>query len=204
MQKQKLITDFTKYTDKELDEKVSQIIEALTTEPAITYFPTPQPAITVVEDKLEVYSDALANIGKGTLSTGAKNLAREDLETTMSSLGFYLEQASGGSLVKKLSTRFDLSKIRTPKGELPAPDNVTLEPSRKGKLEGRCEPVDGARSYNWYIRQVGQEVWKDFSTTKARILFEDLESGKEYEMKVVAVGSNPVRNFSKVVTSFAV
>lgn len=48
MRKQKVIIDFSKLGDSELDQKAAQIIEALTNPPGSVNFPTPAPTIVIV------------------------------------------------------------------------------------------------------------------------------------------------------------
>src|SRR5882724_8087882 len=108
MRKQKIIIDFTKLGDTELDQKAAQIIEDMT---GNANFATPSPTLIIVQGKLDTYVEALADLGKGKVSTSVKDDARNDLENTLADLGAYVELTCAGNLTKMLSSGFDVSKL---------------------------------------------------------------------------------------------
>ncbi len=193
MRKQKVIVDFSKKADTELDQKAAQIIEALSNPPGSVNFPTPAPTIVIVQGKLDAYTEALADLGKGKISTAIKDAASKDLEEKLADLGAYVETTSNNDVVKMLSSGFDVSKLPSPIGTLPEPENVKLMAIAKEQFEGSCTKVNGAKTYQWEIKQVTATAWTIKTTTKTKVLFTGLESGKEYEMKVVAIGTSNER-----------
>lgn len=203
MRKQKIIIDFSKYADTELDQKADQIVENLSNPPGSTNFPTPQPTIVIVQGKIDAYKDALANLGKGTITTAAKDVARKELEDTLAELGLYIQQASGGDVVKMLSSGFDISKASAdPVGDLPKPGNFKAKAKGKGEIDLSCDPIKGAKIYQWEYKQVAATEWILKTTTKAKLSLTGLESGKEYVFRVVALGTSKAREYSDEVKSF--
>ncbi|MEP7374593.1 MAG: hypothetical protein ABI675_14460 [Chitinophagaceae bacterium] len=199
--KPKILKDFSRYTDSEIDDFAQGVIDGLT---ANADFPTPQPTVAVLTTAKNEYTTALAAAGGGgEMETQIKNQQRVALEDVLAQEADYVDLASGGDAAKILSTGFKVSKTPQPQGERARPGNVRVTSPAKGQLDCRCDPVDGARMYDWSVqKQNSTDAPIRKQTPSAKLLLTDLQSGAEYGVKVVSLGTNPILNWSDEIKSF--
>jgi hypothetical protein len=197
-----IIKNFKNLKDSELDDKADEVIDALSNSPGSTNFPTPQPPLADVTAALTAYQAALTAAANGgsTLVT-VKNLRRKDLEKILNKLAKYCELGADDDVEKMLSTGFDVSKERSPKGPLDKPvAKVKADLPETVKLS--CSAIDGATTYQWEWQEDGTTEWNKKVTTASRTTIEGLNSGKKYHFRVVAIGADPSRVYSDIVSTY--
>ena len=105
-----------------------------------------------------------------------------------------------------LSSGFDLTKQAESVGPLPVPENVQIHPGRSnGTVEVSCNRVEHATSYLIEYRNLSNGDGNSTHTavgTKPKVLITDLIHGNQYAFRVLAVGTNPQRNWSDEVNSY--
>ncbi len=124
MRKPKVLIDFSRYTDAELDQVAATIIAAMTDN---TNFTTPVPALSLLSTALTAYRNALSAAAMGgEADTIFKDQQREALEELLVPLGLYVELESNGDEAVMLSSGYKVSKQPTPVGQLPKPSNFKV------------------------------------------------------------------------------
>ena len=200
----RVVTGFSNYSDADFEVKAKFIATSMTD--ATMYFPTPIPSITDVALKITVYSNALANAEGGSLQdTLLKNEARTNLQTLLYQLSLYVEQKSEGDPVKIAASGFDYNKEPVPVGMLPKPSSFKVDCTMKGAIKLSIRAIKGSDMYQYEYKPtagVPEIPWTVTTSTRSRTLITELESGKEYVFRVVALGTNPMRNYSDEITSF--
>ena len=142
----------------------------------------------------------------GLLAVAIKNQKRKTLEDLLQDLAVYVNQTANGNEAMLISSGFDLAKKSEPIGPLPAPENLKITPGKsKGSLQLSCASVSGAKSYGFEYRLINSESengWVRVDSTKRKVLLTDLSRGKQYAFRVLAIGTNPQRNWSDEINSF--
>lgn len=202
----KVLISFRSYRDAELAQKAQSIVTSLT---GNTYFPAPSPTLTSVQTAIDAYAQALANAINGTKEqTILKNQTRDELEAVLARLATYVDETANDNVAIMTSSGFDLSKERTTYGILEQPLNIRLNPGiMSGCLEVTFSKVSGAKSYlvlHTEMPVTTDSVWIPTAATKTKVLLSGLTSGKQYAVKIAAVGADEIRNFSAPVMSFVV
>ena len=196
----KVIIDFSKSTDSKLDQQAQAIVVAMT---GNANFTTPVPALTVVSDAISSSQEALTQSATGDhTAVEIKDQQRQNLEEVLAELGLYVEMQSGGDAAVMMSSGFDISKTPSPVGPLPKPEGFKVTPKGKGEAKVELERIDGAKTYQFEYKQTTAAEWTLFMSTKTRILLTELESGKEYQFRVVPIGASDVREYSDIISSF--
>ncbi len=196
----KVIIDFSKSTDSKLDQQAQAIVVAMT---GNANFTTPVPALTVVSDAISSYQEALTQAATGDhTAVEIKDQQRQNLEEVLAELGLYVEMQSGGDAAVMMSSGFGISKTPSPVGPLPKPEGFKVTPKGKGEAKVELERIDGAKTYQFEYKQTTVAEWTLFMSTKTRILLTELESGKEYQFRVVPIGASDVREYSDIISSF--
>ncbi len=182
---------FARLPDADLITKATFIVASLTNN---LNFPTPQPALTVVQPLIEAFQTALAAAADGgKIKTAEKNAAREALVEPLRNLAIYVQQNCGNDLTKFLSSGFDLRKQPEPSGLLPAPQGVTLTPTGiSGEIGLRGSAVANARAYEAQscLDPANNAEWEDqgtFSSTRATL--SGLTPGKVVWVRERAIGA---------------
>ncbi len=201
MFKQKIIINYGRLGDTELEQKTQEILAALTGNAA---FPTPQPPLADVQTALDEFEAAmLAAANRDHIKIELKNLKREALLAQLNRLAQYVQVSSDGGMEKMLSSGFDLSKTRGPVGPLPKPSGFKVSAIGTGTMKLSLNAIDGADNYQYEYRKADSENWQMQILSKSRVSISGLESGMEYLFRVTALGSNPTRVYSDVLRSFA-
>lgn len=204
MTKFKILTGFTKFTDSGLLVKAKIIRSGM--EKNVNY-PDPSPPLTDVAVAITDYENSLSNSGSGgKLDTAVKEQKRTVLENLLTNLGLYVQANGKNDESILLSSGYDLQKQRTPVGMLAKPENIKVMPGRStGSLKVSINSIPGADSYLFNYTEMpllANSNWQLMPSSKATVLINGLESGKQYAFKVAGVGSNPDLVFSDIVTSF--
>jgi hypothetical protein len=159
-------------------------------------YATPVPALATITSACDALEAAdlkvLQNGGK--LDYLARNERNKELHALIKELSGYVQAVSGGEKEKIASAAFKTRKLPEPIGDLPAPGNMRARITPMiGELDLRWNGVRGTKIYitercdadplvpaNWKLETMQS---KNFMTVK------DLESGRPYSFRVVAVGA---------------
>lgn len=200
MRTPKVIIDFSRNTDSDLDQDAQAIVTAMT---GNANFTTPVPALSVVSDAITAYQEAQAAAATGNhTSVELKDQARANLEEVLRALGGYVELQSGGDPAIMMSSGFKISKTPSPVGPLPKPEGFKVTPAGKGEMKLVLDKIDGANSYQFEYKQTTATEWSINVSSKTRLLLTELESGKEYIFRVVPIRTSDVREYSDEISSF--
>ncbi|HXH19549.1 MAG TPA: hypothetical protein VNJ07_10750, partial [Chitinophagales bacterium] len=133
---------FSGYSDEALNEKMQWIIDQMTGNP---HFPTPTPAIPVLQAKVDAYAAAILAANSRAVGTvSARNEIREEAELLFKELAGYIMSVTSVKSVIDTSG-FDSTGPSNPIGELPAPQ-ITVQ-SGQGSIKIDIKPVRGAINY---------------------------------------------------------
>jgi hypothetical protein len=164
-------------------------------------FPAPNPtltalgtAITTLQTRIAAYNAAVASGDTALADRDAADLA---LRGALTTLAAYVDNASGGDRTKIESSGMGVRAGNGRIGQLPAVQNVVLEPSTyEGALEASWTPVRGAFSYEVHtsVDPVTASSWafKDVSN-RASIHLNTFTSGAKIWARVRAVGAENVK-----------
>ena len=190
----------TKDGEAPFTEKVATVLEWMTNN---TKYPTPAPALNVIQTAFDAYKVATADASQGGKeNTAIRDARRAELVSLLRQLGNYVSATANGDLETLISSGFPVQKTgRTPIGPLPAPDapSVSQGPNT-GTLRAVISPVNGGYAYNWRLALASAPTVyvQTAQTTGGRTLFEDLTPGQVYNIEVNAVGSAGVSDWSDV------
>lgn len=200
MRRPKVMIDFSKSTDSELDQQAQAIFTAMT---GNANFTTPAPPLTTLSEAIEDYQLALTQSATGDhAAVELKDQRRADLEEILRQLGLYVEMQSNGDAAIMLSSGFKISKSPSPIGPLPKPTGFEVKPDGKGEIKLALDKIDGAKTYQFEYKQTTASDWNIQMSTKTRLMLTGLESGKEYDFRVLPIGTSDIREYSDEISSF--
>lgn len=200
MRTPKVLIDFSRFNDSELDQQAEAILSAMT---GNADFPTPEPPLTELGNVITNYQQGLAKAATGNhTDVEIKDQRREDLENILRLLGLYVETQSGGDPAVMLSSGFKISKTPSPVGPLPKPTGFEVMPQGKGEMKLAVDREDGAKTYQFEYKLTTATDWIIKMSTKSKLLLTGLESGKEYVFRVVPIGASDIREYSDEISSF--
>src|SRR5690606_3257159 len=157
----------------------------------------PEPPLSVIETKLETFETALDNVSRiDKLSIETKNAARADLESSLRTLCYYVNQQGKGDATVLLSSGFDINKVKESPGPLPPPGGFFVTAVSKGKMKVGVKANKYAQMYMFQYKPADEEVWTEVTSGKSRIILEDLESYRVYDFRATYIGTNPSRSFT--------
>ena len=167
-------------------------------------FPTPLPALTVIDESVTIYSNALvaALQTKGKNEIAIKTQARQTLTELLTQLANSVMATANGDRVKLVSAGFPIGK----EGEtiiLSKPENIQVTDGvNPGELVVKVKAVKGAKGYaHQYTPDplTANSEWKQVLSTSSKCTITNLVSGQKYWCRVAAFGS-----FGQLVYSDAV
>jgi len=200
MRTPKVLIDFSKFTDSELDQQAEAIVVAMT---GNADFPTPVPPLADVTDTINNYQEGLTKAATGDhTAVEIKDQRRQDLENILRQLGLYVQAQSGGDPALIVSSGFKMSKTPSPVGPLPKPTGFEVMPQGKGEMKLAVDKEDGAKTYQFEYKLTTATDWIIKMSTKSKLLLTGLESGKEYDFRVVPIGASDIREYSDEISSF--
>jgi hypothetical protein len=205
MAKVKISFDFSRhnYPDKVLNVKSTTIAENLTDNPVYT---TLADKVAILVTKNNLFGGLLAKIENGNKQmTAEKNQARVDLEDILRSIALNVQDISQGDEIKILSSGFDVNRKATPIGVLEQVVNVQVNQSKiTGCIEVSWDVLSNAKSY--IVRytkypKTDESTYVTATSTKHKLLIENLELGAKFIIQVAGVGADPQRVWSIEVVS---
>ena len=195
--------DFSRFTDADFLQKSLYIITCMT---GNVSFPAPVPPLADVQAAYETYSSGLAAAAAlGRQAVLDKNIGREELERVLGQLGRYVMYVANGNESILGSSGFTLAKMPQPM-VLDTPGNVTLEHGdNPGELISQVPKQNGI-TFNHQITDAlptEETVWTSHTVSTSRYTFTGLVPGKQYWVRVAALGSRKQVKYSTVATQFA-
>ncbi|MEJ8843445.1 fibronectin type III domain-containing protein [Lacibacter sp. H375] len=187
----KSISNFSKLSDGNLESKTHSIISSMT---GNANFPTPVPALAVLQTAADAYTAALVKAGAGNRADVAdKNAKRETLLNLLRSLCTYVNLTANGDAAMLLTSGFDISKDPQP-SVITKPEIVRLENGvASGSLLVSVKAVKGAYSYlHEYTTDatLAPDSWVSTMSTSAKTTLSNLQPGTVYYCRVGAIGTN--------------
>ncbi|HSF71423.1 MAG TPA: fibronectin type III domain-containing protein [Methylotenera sp.] len=195
---------FTIYSDSNLEKKASLILLSLT---GNTLINAPDTTLTKLNAGIVKFSTALvAAAGLGRTNVALKNAARVELEQMLVALGQFVTYAAVGDEVALTSSGYTLSKTRETR-YITSPGAVTLANGiTSGQMTGFIKSVKSATGY---VHEIATElptedtVWTTTPSSRCLFTFKDLVPGKQYWIRIAAVGSGEQLAYSPVASQFA-
>lgn len=201
--KPKILTNLGKYADANLKDKAIYITSSMAENP---FFTSPIPSITEVQGAVTAYSTALdAAAGLDRVKVAEKNQARKVLLGLLTQLGLYVMSVANGDAYMLTSSGFSLAKTPEP-GKLANPGTVTLTSGvTSGQMVSSIKRTKYARVYSYeiadeYVNEVGN--WTATHTTTSKYVYNGLVPGKQYWVRVAAIGTANQVTYSPVSTMF--
>ena len=188
--KNKIKFNFSRYTDSDLETKAGAILQSMTGNPN---FPSPIPTLAELQTALTNYSNALVNAADlGKLNVATKNQCRQTLELLLGQLGMYVMYIANGNAVILTSSGYSLAKEPEPIA-LENPGSITLSNGiTSGQLVATVKSVPGAKGYLHQITpdpMTPQSQWVSTASTRSKKVYNDLQPGQKYWVRIVAVGT---------------
>lgn len=203
-QMKKVSISFEKYADANFQKKAELVYNSLTGNVA---FESLASAVVAMKAALDAYSAALQASGTRERNAVAiKNQCRQQLSTLLSQLGLSVMVVAAGNEALLVSSGFTLNKTPEPR-YISNPGNVVLSQGiSTGEMLCMVGAVPGAGSY---VHQLAleypteQTVWSSKASSARKFLFTNLIPGKQYWVRVAAIGTRNQVAYSTVATWFA-
>lgn len=183
----KLILDYSKLSDAQLNLKAQNILDALT---GNVNFPTTTPPIADFGLLVSAYATALTKAASGDRQQIAlKNEAKLALVMAMRQMALDISTQANGNKAKLLSSGFDMAS--TGDGITNPIDFTLSDGANPGEMVFSCKGIRNALSYNFqYTYEVPTEVtqWKIQPNSSRQFTFKSLQSGIRLYGRITAVG----------------
>ncbi|HET7117026.1 MAG TPA: fibronectin type III domain-containing protein [Hanamia sp.] len=199
----KVNVSFTKLSDADFLNKAEHVLQSMTGNPA---FPNPIPTLAEVQAAITKYSnDLVLAQGLGKVNVANKNQSRLALEKLLAQLAMFVMFVANGDETILISSGYTLSKTPEP-NHIDNPGNVILS---NGITSGEMvSAVKGQRAVKSYLHQITAELptdttlWESTATSRSKFVFTNLQPGKQYWVRVAAIGGNEQSAFSSIATQF--
>jgi hypothetical protein len=206
MSKVKVVTGFPRMRGGELVVFASTIVAGMTDN---ENFPNPTPALADVKAAAMAYENALAaTLMGGIVITAEKNARRKELEKLLFDLSLYVQLNCKNDLSILLSSGYHARKPKTSVGMLEKPSYFTVEYGPyPGSIKRSLKKIKGAGSYQYEYAAAPVDnttQWAKQVATRRTKVIEGLTSGREYAFRVTAIGTDPTRVYSDVISRLAV
>ncbi len=202
----RITNGFDRMTDAYLLVRASFIRDSIAANPSA--FPTPSPTLADIGENVADFQTAVHKAETGNRQDIAvKNDLRQALINQLHLLGNYVLFTAAGDEVIATSSGFNISKQPAPRPAITNPDGLSLKNGiNRGELELSFKRVAGANAYLYEITPspiTDNSNWETVMTTITKNLFDGLESGKEYNCRVAAIGVKQQMAYSNVVSRIA-
>lgn len=190
MKNPRLKTDFSRFTDADLEIKAQAIVIAMTDN---ANFPTPNPTLAGISGVITNYSNALSKAQtRDKAEIANKNTQRELLEGMLTLLAGYVTYTAGTNEAALVSSGFDLVKQPSNLPPMGVPENFTIVNGvNEGEIISSVDRVAGAKSYiHEYTADpiTPTSEWIQEFTTIRKRTFANLVPGQKYWFRVAAIG----------------
>jgi hypothetical protein len=203
MKNPRLQLSFTTYSDTNFLNKGKLIVTSMTNNPAFT---NPIPTLAEVQAALDTYSNNLTLAAQlGRLNVAEKNQSRATLEQLLSQLGLYVMFIANGDEAILVSSGFTLAKNPQPR-KLESPGNVILA---YGITAGTLVSSVSKGNATSFIHEIADVLpaeetnWTSYPGSTSIFTFTNLTPGKQYWVRVAAIGNRKQIAYSNTATQFA-
>lgn len=203
MKKQKINLNFKFYTDSAFLNKAGHIVSSMTNN---EFFPTPVPPLADVQEALSAYNVALiAAADLGRTNVASKNQTRLVLEELLAQLGMFVMFTANGDPLILTSSGYTLTKLPEPR-YIDNPGNVIL---KNGITSGEVIAMVNNVATSGYLFGISDTlpvegtVWTTTPNSKSQYVFRGLVPGKQYWIRVAALGTRSQIAYSTIATIFA-
>ncbi|SEN28395.1 hypothetical protein SAMN05216436_11420 [bacterium A37T11] len=170
MRKQRVLTDYSRYSEDLLATVSGKSAKSLTANDSFPNLPIPIADYTALADEFRIKNEAAKETG-GKLEITARNNSKAALVLAMKQMAFYVNVTANGDANALASSGFVLA---APMKSLAVPDVllwVSLTDGRqKGQFRLDFEPIKGAWEYEYQISSeldsTGQVIWGEIRTTR--------------------------------------
>lgn len=199
MTKKKISINLNNLNDAALQVKAEHIIDSLTNN---EYFTSPTPSLSEVQTALQEFTTAVVKAKEGArVDVSIKNDKKKILVSLLRTLALYVQFEGDSNETALTSSGFTLQKTPQPIGILAKPKNFKVVSLHPGAVKISMATVYGAKSYVYDYRVKGETTWQSINDTRANIIISNLTKVTEYEFRAVAIGVNPERVYSDVLTA---
>jgi hypothetical protein len=187
----KVIIDYSKLRDAELLSFSKVVLQHINDNPN---FPNPVPSVANMADSIANYETALTESGNhDRQAVSRKNTFKATLVDQLRQWAMYVNTLSQGDL-----DMLNSSNLKLPKQKEPVKINA---PVIKWVMQG-ANPgtlviaVNSQRGVKTYLYQIAADPitedtqWESFGDSRTKFEFANLEQGKKYWIRVIAIGSN--------------
>lgn len=200
----KISISFSRNADANLAKKAGYIVSCLTGNPNFT---SPVPNLLDLGVLVEKYEAELVTAkGNDRIAVAIKKASRRLLEQMLNEMGIYVMHIAKGDEAILAGSGFTLTKMPEPRN-ITNPGNITLGNGvSSGQIKAGVKAVMGARSYLFDIAAElppEKTAWQSYPTSKSQFTFTDLTPGKQYWIRVAAIGTGTQLSYSPVVSQFA-
>lgn len=208
MKKDKVITNYSKWSDFELSTLASRVVNAMHDSNTAVHFPSPEPDLATLEVLTAefVVRHEIASRRGSALEISQKNESREFLLIALRRLAHHVNGVADGRASILLSTGLILAANRKRLDEPGIPTSIRL---RDGNLRGQLRldfrPVAGAWEYELELgRSVADSLeiqWiEQITTTSSRgNVMTGLVSGVLYHVRIRARNGRGIGDWSEAV-----
>jgi hypothetical protein len=187
----KVITDYSRLRDAELLSFARVIIQHMDKNPNFT---ATVPTVADFTTTVDSYEAALTDAGNHDRQAVArKNTLKSAVVNGLRSWGMYVNTVSQGDADKLASSNFKEAKHREP-AHISAPViKSVMQGLNPGTLLVTIKREKGAKSYLYQIAAdpiTETTEWESYGDSRTKFEFANLEQGKKYWIRVIAIGSN--------------
>ncbi len=204
MKTPKIVLGFTRFTDADFDTLARHIDDSLDSNPN---FPVLNPDGAIRSAAVIAYTQSLAVAeGLGRVNVAEKKANRKLLEGILKQTGLDVMNIANGNEATLATSGFPFVKPADSK-PMGNPGNVTISNgTTSGELVVFVKAVEKAKSYLHEITDIqpGENTaWTTSFSTSCKYAFKSLQPGKQYWVRVGAVGTKQQVTYSPVSTQFA-
>ena len=157
-------------------------------------FPAPVPSVEDMQGILNNYDEALtAAAGGDRLAVSRKNTLKKTVSTSLRQWGMYVNTVSQGDADKLASSAFKEAKQRQPIIIQAPVINEGLQGINPGSRLVIVEKSAGVKSFLYQIAAdplTEDTVWASYGDSRSKFEFTNLDQGKKYWIRIIAIGSN--------------
>ena len=199
----KVIVDYSRLRDAELQSFATIIIQHMDKN---TNFLAPVPSVADFTTLVGNYATAITDAGNhDRQAVGKKNTLKTAVAAGLRSWAMYVNTVSQGDTDKLISSNFKLAKTKEPV-KLAAPViKSIMQGINPGSLVVTVTVSKGTKSLLYQIAKdpiTEATEWESFGDSRIKFAFNNLEQGKKYWIRVIAIGSHNQSVLSNEVAQF--
>jgi hypothetical protein len=188
----RITNGFEKLSDSDLLARANNIMSGMTGNAS---FATPTPTLATFQTAIDAFENSLSVAQSGSNYDKAfKNEKRSAMIDVIHSLGNYVLFTANGDALVAQSSNFSIAKPPSPAPDVSQAANQQLEDGENsGTLVYSFDRVPGAKSYVYQYAPeplTNESKWQSQTGTVKKVSFTNLDAGKRYWCRVVAIGIN--------------